>query len=94
MQDCAMRLGDGRVPGIYLCGFHSYAPSRGFVAFTPYASWQGIGFMVSFTPYASMHMGSLRSVEFHVPWITWDHVSVLEYWRLALSAAFVPLEFV
>ena len=73
MQDCAMRLGDGRVSGICLCGFHGYAPSRGFVTFTPYASWQGIGFMVSFTPYASTHMGSLRIVEFHVPWITEDH---------------------
>ena len=94
MQDCAMRLGDGRVPGICLCGFHGYAPSRGFVAFTPYAGWQGIGFMVSFTPYASTHMGSLRIVEFHVPWITEDHGGVLECWRLVLSAAFVSLEFV
>ena len=94
MQGCAMRLGDGRVPGICLCGFHGYAPSRGFVAFTPYAGWQGIGFMVSFTPYASTHMGSLRIVEFHVPWITEDHGSVLECWRLVLSAAFVSLEFV
>ena len=37
MQDCAMQLGGGRVPGICLCGFHGYAPSRGFVVFTPYA---------------------------------------------------------
>ena len=67
MQDCAMRLGDGRASGICLCGFHGYAPSRGFVAFTPYAGWQGIGFMVSFTPYASTHMGScaLLSFMFH-----------------------------
>ena len=49
--------------------------------------------MVSFTPYASTHMGSLRIVEFHVPWITEDHESVLECWRLVLSAAFVSLEF-
>ena len=94
MQDCAMRLGDGRVPGICLCGFHGYAPSRGFVAFTPYTGWQGIGFMVSFTPYASTHIGSLRIVEFHVPWITEDHGSVLGCWRLVLSEAFVSLEFV
>ena len=53
MQGCAMQLGDGRVSGIWLCGFHGYAPSRGFVVFTPYyAGWQGIGSMVSFTPYA------------------------------------------
>ena len=31
MQDCAMRLGDGRVPGICLCVFHGYAPSRGLL---------------------------------------------------------------
>ena len=89
MQDCAMQLGDRGVPGICLCGFHGHASSRCFVAFTPYAGWQGIGF-VSFTPYASTHMGSLRIVEFHVPWITED----LECWRLVLSAAFVSLEFV
>ena len=93
MQGCAMRLGDGRVLGIWLCGFHGYAPSRGFV-FTPYAGWQGISSMVSFTPYASTHMGSLRIVEFQVPWITEDHGSVLECWRLVLSAVFVSLEFV
>ena len=34
-----MRLGDGRVSGIWLCGFHNYAPSRGFAVFTPYAGW-------------------------------------------------------
>ena len=66
MQGCAMQLGDGRVSGICLGGFHGYALSRGFVVFTPYASWQGIGFMVSFTPYASTHMGSLRIVVFSV----------------------------
>ena len=65
MQGCAMRLGDGRELGIWLCGFHGY--SRGFVVFTLYAGWQGIGSMVSFTPYASTHMGSLRIVEFQVP---------------------------
>ena len=48
----------------------------------------------SFTPYASTHMGSLRIVEFQVPWIMEDHRSVLECWRLVLSAAFVSLEFV
>ena len=32
-----MRLGDGRVSGIWLHGFHGYAPSRGFVVFTPCA---------------------------------------------------------
>ena len=32
-----MQLGDGRVLGIWLCGFHGYALSRGFVSFTPYA---------------------------------------------------------
>ena len=89
-----MRLGDGRVPGICLSGFHGYAPSSGFVAFTSYAGWQGIGFMVYFTPYASTHMGSLRIIEFDVPWITEDHGSVLACWRLVLSAAFVSLEFV
>ena len=94
MQDCAMRLGYGRVSCICLCGFHGHAPSRGFVVFTPYAGWQGIGFMVSFTPYASAHMGSLRIIEFYVPWITEDHGSVLVCWRLVLSAAFVSLEFV
>ena len=95
MQGCAMRLGDGRVSGICLCGFHGYAPSRGFVVFTPYyAGWQLIGSMVSFTPYASTHMGSLRIVEFQVPWITEDHGSVLECWRLVLSAALVSLGFV
>ena len=89
-----MQLGDGRVSGICLCGFPSYAPSRGFVIFTPYASQHSIGFMVSFTPYAITHMGSLRIVEFEVPWITEDHGSVLDCRRLVLSAAFVSLEFV
>ena len=60
---CRMQLGDGRVSGICLCGFHSYAPIRGFVVFTPYAGWQGIGFMV----YALLSL---------VPWITEDHGSV------------------
>ena len=94
MQGCAMRLGDGRVSGICFCGFPGYAPSRGVVVFTPYAGWQGIGSMVSFTPYAITHMGSLRIIEFEVPWITEDHGSVLDCWRLVLSAAFVSLEFV
>ena len=67
-----MRLGEGRVSGICLCGFHGYAPSRSFVVFTPYPVWQGIGFMVSFTPYVSTHMGSLCIAEFQVPWITED----------------------
>jgi len=58
MQGCAMRLGDGRVSGIWLCGFHGYAFGRGFVVFTPYAGRHlGIGFVVSFTPYAITHMG-------------------------------------
>ena len=57
----------------------SYAPIRGFV---------------SVTPYAITHMGSLRIVEFQVPWITEDHGSALECWGLVLSAAFVSLEFV
>ena len=73
-----MQLGDGRVSGICLCGFHGYAPIRGFVVFTPYTGWQGIGFMVSFTPYTITHMGSLCFVEFLVLWITKDHGSVLE----------------
>ena len=89
-----MRLGDGRVSGICLCGFHGYAPIRGFVVFTLDAGWQGTGSMVSFTPYAITHMGSLRIVEFQVPRITENHGSVLEYWRLVLSVAFVSLEFV
>ena len=59
----------------YVCGFLGYAPSRGFVVFTPYAGWQGIGFMASFTPYAIAHMGSLYFVEVLVPWITEDHRS-------------------
>ena len=58
MQGCAMRLGDGRVSGIWLCGSHGYAPSRGFVVFTPYTGrHSGIGSLVSFTPYAISHMG-------------------------------------
>jgi len=36
MQGCAMQLGDGMVSGIWLCGSHGYAPSRGFVVFAPY----------------------------------------------------------
>ena len=52
----AMELGDGRVSGIWLYGFHGHAPSGGFVAPTPYACWQGIGSMVYFTPYAVTHM--------------------------------------
>ena len=60
---CSMQLEDGRVSGICLCGFHGYAPIRGFVVFTPYAGWQGIGFMV----YALLNL---------VPWITEDHGSV------------------
>ena len=52
-----------------------------FVVSTPYAGWQGIGFMVSFTPYAITHMGSLCFVELLVPWITEDHGSILECWR-------------
>ena len=95
MQGCAMWLEDGRVSGICLCVFHGYAPSRVFVVFTPYyAGWQGIGSMVSFTPYASTHMGGLRVVGLQVPWITEDHGSPLECWRLVLSAAFVSLKFV
>ena len=89
-----MRLGDGRVSGTCLCSFHGYAPIRGFVVFTLYAGWQVIGSMVSFTPYAITHMGSSRIVEFQIPWITEDHESVRECWRLVLSAAFVSLEFV
>ena len=73
-----MQLGDRRISGIWLCDFDGYAPSRGFVVFTPYAGWQGIGFMVSFTPYAITHMVSLRFVEVLIPWITEDHGSVLE----------------
>ena len=53
----AMRLGDGRVSGIWLCGFHGYALSRGFVVFTPMPVGIGYWFMVSFTPYAITHMG-------------------------------------
>jgi len=41
-----------------------------------------------------MHIGSLSIVEVQVPWITKDNGSVLECWRLVLSAAFVSLEFV
>ena len=89
-----MRLGDGRVSSICLYGFQGYAPSRGFVVFTPYAGWQGIDFMVSFTPYAITHMGSFCFVEVLVPWVTEDHGSVLVCWRLVLSAALVSLEFV
>ena len=91
MQDYAMRLVDGRVSSICLCGFHGYALSRGFIVFTPYAGWQGIGSMVSFTPYAITHMGSLRIVEFQVPWIMEECSRVLE---IGLSAAFVSMEFV
>ena len=53
----AVRLGDGRISGIWLYGFHGYTPSRGFVILTPYAGWQGIGSMVYFTPYAITHVG-------------------------------------
>ena len=76
-----MWLRDGRVSGIWLCGFHGYAPSRCFVVFAPYADWQGIGFMVSFTPYALTHMGSLRIVEAQALRTKKDHGIVLEYWR-------------
>ena len=56
-----MQLRDGRVSGICLCDFHGYAPIRGFVVFTPYAGWQGIGFMV----YALLSLvpGSRRIME-------------------------------
>ena len=57
-----MQLGDGRVSGICLCGFHGYAAIRGFLVFTPYAGLQGIGFMVSFTPYTITHR-SRRIIE-------------------------------
>ena len=93
MQGCAMRLGDRRVSGIWLCGFHGYAPSRGLL-FSHLCRLAGYWFMVSFTPYAITHIGSLRIVEFQVPWITEDPESVLECWRPASSAAFVSLEFV
>ena len=93
MQVC--RYAGLRVSGIYLCGFHDYAPSRGFLVFTPYAGWQDMGFMVFFTLYAStIHICSLHIVEFKVPWITEDHGSVLNCWRLVLSAAFVSSVFV
>ena len=89
-----MRLGDGRVSGIWLYGFHGYAPSRGFVVFTPYADRH----MVLVSWFLSHPMPSriwgLRFVEVQVPWIAEDHGSVLECWRLVLSAAFVSLEFV
>ena len=58
-----MWLGDGRVSGIWLCSFHGYPPSRGFVLLTPYTGrHSSIGSMVSFTPYAITHMGSLRAL--------------------------------
>ena len=81
MQGCAMRLGDGRISGIWLCGSDGYAPSRGFVLFPPYAGWQGIGSIVSFTPYAITYMGSLRIVEAQALWITEDYEIILECWR-------------
>ena len=51
---------------IWLCGSDGYAYSGGFVIFTPYAGWQGIGSIVSFTPYTITHVGTLRVVEAQV----------------------------
>ena len=73
-----MQLGDGRVLGICLCGFHGYAPVRGFVVFTSYAGWQVLVLWFFYTPYTITHMGGLCFVEFLVPWITKDHGSALE----------------
>ena len=70
------RKGFGHISFNNLCCFHGYAPIRGFVVFTPYAGWQGIGFMVSFTPYTITHIGGLCFVKFLVPWITKGHGSV------------------
>ena len=94
MQICTMRLGDGGVSGIWLYGFHGYAPSRGFAVSTPYASRHRV-----FVPWFLSHpiplrIWGLRFVEVQVPWIMEDHGSVLECWRLVLSAAFISLEFV
>ena len=71
MQVCS--YGTTRQKGIsdkWLCCSDAYASSGGFVIFTPYAGWQGIGSIVSFTPYhdAITHMGSLRIVEAQVLW--------------------------
>jgi len=41
-----------------------------------------------------LRIWSLRIVEVQVPWITKDHESVLDCWRLVLSAVCVSLEFV
>ena len=56
----------------------------------------GIRYWFHFFFYTLYHYayGSLRFVKVKVPWIMEDHGSVLECWRLVLSAAFVSLEFI
>ena len=74
MQGCAMWLGDGRVSSIWLCGSHGYAPSRGFVVFTPYASrHSGIGFWFLSHPMPFRIWGLRMIVEAQVLSITEDH---------------------
>ena len=74
--------------------FSRFAPSRGFVVFTPYADKHTVLVPWFLSHPMPLRISGLRFVEVQVPWIAEDHGSVLECWRLVLSAAFVSLEFV
>ena len=81
MQNCAMRLRDGRVSGIWLCGSDGYAPSRGFVVFTFYADRHMVLVSWFLSHLMPLRIWGLRIVEVQVLWITEDHGIILEYWR-------------
>ena len=73
MQGCAMGLGDGRVLGIWLCGSDGYAPSRGFVVFTPYVGrhWGLVPWFLSHP--MPLRIWGLRIVEAQVLRFMEDH---------------------
>jgi len=68
-----MRLGDGKVSVIWLCGSDGYAPSRGSVVFTPYVSKHRVVFVSWFLSYPMpLRIWGLRIVETQVLWIMED----------------------
>ena len=87
-----MWLGDGRVSGIWLCGFQMH-----LAAVLLFSHPMPVGGVL--VPWFLSHpmplcIWGLCFVEVQVPWITKDNGSVLECWRLVLSAALVSLKFV
>jgi len=73
-------MGLCRFADMQSCG--GYAPSRGFVVFTPYAGRRRVLFHGFFHTLCHYAYGSLRIVEAQVLWIPEDHGMVLDCWRL------------